>query len=267
MYSLIKTFSELCEIGCEFVSSNIKSHPFLIVDESKTNLYELVGDLEWIQDYIYKFNKLGFYTVMSQPGSDYPTQIYPTRFDYKKSFSYSNSNPNSNSNIKKTFRVAQRAEVQGFMKWNDALKLYNQLNSNQNLIVGISTKSNEIIITSNYNELPINKYATLSYELVNPNPNQNQTQQRFMEEEDNYNIGISTKTHGINRDKKLSMMKHLIRRYFQVRNYPLKKHIPNLIDEDVVGVSIMELKWNSNEHLWIKVLDVLKNIYEEKFNS
>jgi len=41
MYDKIESFDKLCKIWCEFILSNVKCHPFLIIDQSKPNLYEL----------------------------------------------------------------------------------------------------------------------------------------------------------------------------------------------------------------------------------
>ena len=34
------------------------------------DLYELTGNLKWIENIIIKYNELGFYTVTSQPGTE-----------------------------------------------------------------------------------------------------------------------------------------------------------------------------------------------------
>lgn len=247
MYSKIKTFEELCDIGCKFILNEIKTHPFLIIDETKDNLYELTKQNEWIRDYLYKFNKLGFYTVMSQPGLDKSTIIYPTYLDYKNSFIENNkSKP-----LDGTFGIKQRAEVEGFMRLEQGLKLYNALKDEPEIIIGISIlhDKNNLIIESK----SIDKYTTLSYQIEN-------FKERFMVSEAETNEVIRFEFKGIERDKKLRMMKHVVRRYFVVRNYPLNKHIPNLIDNDIIGISIMDKVWNRNDYLWKKIYFCLKNI-------
>mgnify|MGYP007128297437 CR=1 FL=1 len=122
MYSSIKTFDKLCELGCEFIQDKIKSHPFLIIDESKSNLYELDNEYKWIKEYLLEYNKLGYFTVMSQPGIDKSTQIYQNCLDYKQSFSNPNILP-----LNGIYGILQRAEIQGFMENHKALKLYELL--------------------------------------------------------------------------------------------------------------------------------------------
>lgn len=248
IYSEIKTFDELCRLGCDFIQNKIKTHPFLIVDQSKDNLYELVDGNEWIRDYLYSYNLMGFYTVMSQPGSDYPIQIYSSYLDYKKSF-YPEFNILP---LKNKFGVKQRAEVEGFMKLDKAIKLYNILKDDPEIKIGISVQidKNKIIIPSN----TLDNYATLSYE-INDNK-----QIRFMESEAESNEITRSKLKGVDRNLKLSQLKHVVRRYFEVRNYSLNKHIPNLVDTDIVGVSIMDLVWNRNDYLWEKIYLCLKTI-------
>lgn len=248
IYTLVKTFDELCNIGCEFIQNKIKIHPFLIVDESKDNLYELVGTNEWIRNYLYQYNSMGFYTVMSQPGSDYPIQIFSSYLDYKRSFiSEYNITP-----LTDKFGVKQRAEVEGFMKSDKALKLFDMLKDDPEIKIGIST--NLINKTNLLNTL--DNYTTLSYQIENFSNNQI----RFMEYEAELNELNRLKLKGTERNYKLSQLKHVVRRYFVIRNYSLNKHIPNLSDDDIVGISIMDLIWNRNEYLWEKIYLCLKNI-------
>lgn len=251
IYNQIKTFDELCRIGCDFIQDKIKSHPFLIINQSKDNLYELVGKNEWIRDYLYQYNLMGFYTVMSQPGLDYPVQIYPNYLDYKKSFI-----PEFNLYVypmKEKFGVKQRAEVEGFMKLEKAVKLYNLLKNDIEIKIGISS-----YLVNEKNKVPdhplIDNYATLSYQIENNN------QVRFMELEAETNELVRLKLKSTNRNYKLSKLKHVIRRYFIVRNYSLNKHIPNLLDNDIVGISIMDLIWTRNDYLWEKIYLCLKQI-------
>jgi hypothetical protein len=65
-----------------------------------------------------------------------------------------------------------------------------------------------------------------------------------MESEAETNEIIRLELEGSERNYKLSQLKHVVRRYFIVRTYPLKKHIPNLSDVDIVGISIMDLVWD-----------------------
>lgn len=256
VYLQIKTFDELCKIGCDFIENKIKIHPFLIIDQSKDNLYELIDKNTWIRDYLYQYNLMGFYTVMSQPGSDYSVQIYPTYLDYKKSFLP--VLPEFNicfEPLKEKFGVKQRAEVEGFMKLEKALKLYNLLKDDLEIKISISPNlDNEKNNNKDNNQLTINNYATLSYQIENDN------NIRFMELEAETNELVRLELDGVDRNIKLSKLKHVVRRYFIVRNYPLNKHIPNLSDDDIVGISIMDLVWTRNDYLWEKIYLNLKNI-------
>jgi hypothetical protein len=255
IYSQVKTFDELCGIGCDFIQNKIKLHPFLIVDNTKDNLYELVGQNEWIRDYLYQYNMMGFYTVMSQPGSDYHIQIYPTYLDYKNSFipTLNIVNP-----LDSKFGVKQRAEVEGFMKLEKAVKLFNLLKNEPEIKIGLSTcyfnDDNGNSFNNYSNQNTINNYATLSYQIENNN------QIRFMESEAETNEIIRLELEGSERNYKLSQLKHVVRRYFIVRNYPLKKHIQNLADTDIIGISIMDLIWDRNDYLWEKIYLCMKDI-------
>ena len=250
MYSNINTFEELCETGCKFILNEIKTHPFLIIKQNQDNLYELVGEHTWIRDYLYQYNKMGFYTVMSQPGLSNHIDIYPTHLDYKNSF--------ANKQVVKRkgkFGILQRAEVEGFMKLSQAIKLYESLKNEPRIKIGLSNlqfnNSQEHDIKS------IDKYATLSYEIKQNN------EIRFMEMEAEFNENVRNKLEGVNRDVKLSNLYHVVKRYYTVRTYSLKSHVPNLVDSDIVGVSIMDLEWKSNDFLWKKIylslLEINKN--------
>ena len=251
MYSNINTFEELCESGCKFILNKIKTHPFLIINQNQDNLYELVGEYAWIRDYLYQYNKMGFYTVMSQPGLSRNVDIYPTYLDYKNSF--------ANKQIIKRngkFGVSQRAEVEGFMKMSQALKLYESLKNEPRIKIGLSNLSENN--SYEHDIKSIDKYATLSYEIIQSN---NET--RFMEMEAEFNETVRNNLEGVCRDVKLSNLYHVIKRYYVVRTYSLKSHIPNLIDSDIVGVSIMDLEWKSNDFIWEKIylslLEINKN--------
>ncbi len=243
MYSQITTFENLCEIGCKFIKNEIRTHPFLQIDYTKDNLYELDEKTEWIRNYLYEYNKIGFYTVISQPGCDYLITLYPTYLDYKNSYNF-NIKP-----LDGIYGVKQRAEVEGFMKKHIALKLYSILSNDPKIIIKISFDKNNSI----HDDESLNKYMTLSYQIE-------KNDIRFMEKESEFNESIRLQNKKINRNDKLQKMKHVVRKYFSVRNYPLKKHIPNLIDNDIVGVSIMDLTWNQNDYLWKKIYQSLKNI-------
>lgn len=257
MYSDVKTFDELCKIGCDFIIGKTKSHPFLIIDQDKDNLYELVDSNTWIRDYLFEYNKLGFYTVMSQPGLDKPTKIYSSYLDYKKSF-----NDYTIKSLEGNFGIKQRAEVEGFMKLSDAMNLYQIIKDDPRIVIGIgfgstigsgSTNGSNISVSINRKLKSIEKYATLSYKTV-------LDQDILMELESDYNEIIRSKSNNILRNIKLQNMKHVTRRYFVTRTYPLYKHIPNLLDKDIVGVSLMDLEWNSNNYLWEKIYSSLKKI-------
>lgn len=258
IYNNIKTFDELCLVGCDFIINKIKTHPFLIVDQTKDNLYELVREkYEFIRNYLFQYNSMGFYTVMSQPGSDYPTQIYPTYLDYKKSFDLDKNNNNDielQMNNSK-FGVKQRAEVEGFIKIKKGLKLHEILKNDPRIKIGISTipKSYPTDIID-FSFKSIDNYATLSYEKL-PNG-----KIRFMEMESENNETIRKEFEGYDRNYKLTQLYHVVKRYYVVRTYPLKKHIPNLLDVDIIGISIMDLEWDSNDYLWEKIYLALKNI-------
>jgi hypothetical protein len=256
IYSQIQTFDELCKLGCDFIENKIKIHPFLIVDQTKDNLYELVGKNEWIRDYLYQYNLMGFYTVISQPGLDYPIHIYPTYLDYKNSFILQNDIKSFDDFMSfDDFGVKQRAEIEGFIKLDIGVKIYNKFKDDPRIKIALSnipeSFSNNI---PNSNFKSIDQYTTLSYKKLS---NENI---KFMENEAESNESARKEFKGSERNYKLSQLYHVVRRYFIVRNYSIKKHIQNLLDTDIVGISIMDLEWNNNDYLWNKIYLYLKQI-------
>jgi len=178
--------------------------------------------------------------------------------DYNKSLTDNSIQP-----INGIFRVKQRAEVEGYMKLSKAIKLYDELKKQSHIKIKISDNiftnkmsidnlllyNNDIITITN----SLDKYTKLSYVIEN-------NSYRFMEMEEELNELISHEYENSPKDKKFSMMNHVVRKYFIVRSCPLKKLFPSLIENDIVGVSIMDLTWNRNDFLWEKILFVLKNI-------
>lgn len=248
IYQNIKSFNELCTIGCEFIKGNVIHHPFLSTNESRDNLYELVGEYSWIRKYLYEFNQLGFYTIMSQPGNLKPIDIYSNYYEYKKSYIIDDTETKINlTKLDGNFGIMQRAEVEGFMKYDKAIQLYSMLKNDPNIIILISTNKENDISNS------LDKYTTLSYESIDTNI-------RFMEIEAEYNETIRLKYKNYKRDEKLKLMYHVIRRYFEINKFEIKKHIPNILDTDIVGITIMDRIWNRNDYLWEKILFCLKKI-------
>jgi hypothetical protein len=256
IYSQIQTFDELCKIGCEYIENKIKVHPFLNQDQTKDNLYELNENNEWIRNYLYAYNLMGFFTIMSQPGSDYPIQIYPTYLNYKKSFGLKDNieliknNLLENNKSANNYGVKQRAEIEGFIKLDKGLILYDKLKDDPRIKIGLGTFTNG----SGSESKSINNYITLSYEKL-PNGNI-----RFMEMEAESNELARKELEGSDRNYKLSKLYHVVRKFFVVRNYSIKKHIPNLSDNDIIGISLMDLEWNKNDYLWDKIYLCLKQI-------
>jgi hypothetical protein len=252
MYDTIETFDELCQSGIEYINGTINSHIFLSIDNTKSNLYELVGEKEFIKNYLLYYNSNGFYTVMSQPCADYEVSIFANCYDYKLSHSDVNIKP-----LNGKYGVKQRAEVQGFMHKNRAENIYNYLKLDKNIKVLVSTINENIPINEqNY------RYATLSYKYIDNDIDIDINNDiKFMEAEDDFNENIRTELHGVDRNAKLKKLKHIVRRYFIARSYPLKRHVPNLIDNDIVGISFMDLTWNRETIIWNKIsecLDVIK---------
>lgn len=248
IYQNIKTFDELCVIGCEFIKGNVIHHPFLPFNKSRDNLYELVGEYSWIREYLLEFNKLGFYTIMSQPGNSKSINIYSNYYEYKKSYIIKDTKTKINlTKLDGGFGIMQRAEVEGFMKYAKAIQLYSMLKDDPNIIILMSTNKENNISNS------LDKYTTLSYEITHDNI-------RFMEMEAEYNETIKLKYKNYKRDDRLKLMHHVIRRYFEINKFEIKKHIPNILDTDIVGISIMDRIWNRNDYLWDKILICLKKI-------
>ena len=159
---------------------------------------------------------MDFYTVMSQPGTDYPIKIYPNYLEYKKSFDSSNNNIYIEP-INCIYGVKQRAEVEGFMKLDKALKIFELLTDERYIQIGLSLIVSPNVYLNNLNYLnqnqnSIDKYSTISYQIEKNN------QIRFMELEVETNQIIRRNLQGINRNYKLEQLKHVVKRYFFCEN-------------------------------------------------
>jgi hypothetical protein len=82
-YTQVKTFEELCNQGARYVSDESSDHPnWIKTGKGCKTLYELTGDKAWIAPLIQKYNKLGFYTVISQPGDVHEAKIFKSHTDF-----------------------------------------------------------------------------------------------------------------------------------------------------------------------------------------
>ncbi len=114
------------------------------------------------------------------------------------------------------------------------------LKNEPDIIILISTNKENNNINS------LDKYTTLSYEEIEDNI-------RFVEIEAETNELIRKKYVNYKRDDKLKLMYHVVRRYFEINKYDIKKHIPNLLDSDIISISIIDKIWNWNDYLWEKI--------------
>jgi hypothetical protein len=164
---------------------------------------------------------------MSQPGNSKLIDIYSNYYEYKKSYIIADTKTKINlTKLDGNYGIMQRAEVEGFMKYDKAIQLYYMLKNDTNIIILISTNKENYISNS------LDKYTTLSYETTHYN-------NRFMKMEAEYNETIRQKYKNYKRDDKLKLMKHVIRRYFEINKFEIKKHFPNILDTDIVGISII----------------------------
>ena len=79
------TLEQLCNHSIAYINNEHKVHFGWHRMEKRTkdgNMYELTNDLEFIKDYMIKFNKKGFFTTCSQPGK--VTSWIPSWFNVDK---------------------------------------------------------------------------------------------------------------------------------------------------------------------------------------
>jgi len=112
MWKSVRTFSDVCFLGNLFCQNLIKIQPNYAMTLKEHNLHEFDTDnLKHNIEIISNYNKLGFYTTMSQPG-----HITPDK-----------TNPN--------VTYVQRANVSGYVKLNTFIKLLNLVSQDNSLIM------------------------------------------------------------------------------------------------------------------------------------
>ena len=162
-YTKVRTFEELCEHGAKFVIDETPDHPlWRSTRKGKKALYEMVGNKEWITQIIYQYNKLGFFTVMSQPGDVNETQLYQSHWHAMEYSIFRTVTKRRAPYIYKTdakYTYVQKAWISGYMMRDLAEKVYAELKNNEYLDVQISCKDE-----------PVTDYSTLTATFRNGEP-------------------------------------------------------------------------------------------------
>ncbi len=200
-FKYAKTFEDLCKLGAMYANDEINEYPGWS-HVSGQNLYEMAGRHEWIKYIICDYNTNGFFTRMSQPGNK--CIILETQ---------------------------QRASVDGFMKKNMAMYVYEKLKNNENFVILTSLANRDIPFEHRVRTIPFKNNVPM-FKQLKRNPNMSVT---------HFGVGI---------------------------NYPLFEEIfkttlldadPKLFEKDnIVQFSIMDLRWNYNDELWTTLLDCIK---------
>ena len=99
------------------------------------DLYEFVGELEWIKSLVHEYNEMGFETYTSQPGSISNNYVvYKSVYDRK----------NKGEIISRNGCRKQRAYIKGYMNINMANYIIDKLKNDKYLFVR-STNHNGIL--------------------------------------------------------------------------------------------------------------------------
>lgn len=187
---------------------------------TKDVLYELSPkSLIWIRNIIIKYNELGFLTYTSQPGSCFKTTIYKSFYDRKFKIT---------DNILLTDgKRMQRAYIRGYMHKNMAFYIVEQLLKDKYLFAR-SENLNNIIPKIDIKLGSVNFYEN------------NPVVTKMTDNND-----IKSKPDG-NESFNLDQPLH----------HPFN-FIYNSSIEDIVEFDIIDLRWNNNEYLWTKLLELI----------
>lgn len=130
----VRCFDDLCTLGLLYVldrTNRSLCHPANVMQNYNTNLYEFIGDKEWIKHFIVSMNKNKFVTINSQPGE---SKVYtPMRSKYDRAY-----NTQKILNHKKIYKIEQRAWVNGFMTRRHAIHLRRMLSLYPDIVILIS---------------------------------------------------------------------------------------------------------------------------------
>lgn len=117
---------------------------YLLIMTSETlkykdmDLYELIGEFEWIKDYIYFYNDNGFMTVTSQPG-----EITKNIKIYKSEW-HARMRDETDAKTSELFSRRQRAYIRGYMDEKMADYIVKDLQNDENIFAR-STNHNGVI--------------------------------------------------------------------------------------------------------------------------
>lgn len=258
----IRTFRELCHYGAKYVSDQEIFDPELNSNLIRPMpvLVEMVGNKRWIARLIAKYNQMGFYTQMSQPGTIYKDPAYISHWHYmryclgrKRKHADDDDYPDIILKDAK-YTTGQRASVSGFMLRDMAEKVYEELRSNDNLIVRLSCKDEPVP----------EEYQLMTITLKDGKPmfKELKEAEKLGEElglvkefggEDDFkkipHIRSTGFTEGIADPNSFSF----VCQYSQLNLDP-----KYLEDNVVVYLQVMDKRWNDNSVLWTELMRAIK---------
>lgn len=189
-------------------------------------LYELTDDIRKI---ICKYNRLGFLTYTSQPGSEYKSIMYKSEYHR-----YRERTPD---NVLCPVIRKQRAYVRGYMKSKMADSVFNELQSDPYLFVR----------TTNNNR-PVNfevKFGSVHFR--DGKPVLTESMENWKDFEETRNIPDANWSFDFDLP---------LRRNFSMI---FDKEYPGIDSTDIVEFDIVDIRWGQNDYLWIKLLDSIRN--------
>lgn len=235
MWDCAKTFKNVCFLGSLWCQNLIKVQPGCGITECD-NLYEL-NNLDNVRNIIIEYNKLGFFTTMSQPGKiDIDTNI---------------------STDTKNVQYRQRASISGYVKLSTWLKLAKRI-ENDEYIFAEMNRCGKSYVLEHYELNAIKKTQNFKSQQLS---NRLMTA-TFINNEfpiDIYNKKINDKTiHIITlEDEGIS--------YFWTNACCETQSINDYIgheiidDDEIIPIHIFDKEWGNNDRLWNLILQVLQS--------
>ena len=277
-YSEIKTFRELCHYGAKLVSDEtnfgkewLYTMKFLqsydgYLSQGKF-LYEMVGDKRWIARLILKYNKLGFYTVISQPGIMRNDRVYKSHwhgmvYKYNKKRKYPSDEYQKDIILKDAkYMLGQRAFVSGYMMNDMAQKIYYELKDNEDLIVRLSSK--EEPLAEEY------EIITITFKDGRPMFEEVKESEKLLKK-----LKLDNKC--FDYDENFKKLPDISETYFPYRGYhpnvfsfDFRKELPKFDqklfeDNAIVRFSVMDKRWNDNSTLWTELMKAINKFTNMK---
>ena len=227
---------------CDF--SGICENMVHKLEKDPTILYEL-SNLEWIKCIIIEYNRLGFFTYTSQPGSERNNVLFKSEYHRRISNKEDITQEFLKENIIHHDAVRkQRAYIRGYMNIKMADFVFQKLEHDPYLFVRTTNNNRHANFQVKFGSVNFwNEQPVLNEEIV------------WHDIEETKNIPDADWSFNFS----LSLRRPLTE---MLKIRPLSemfdKEYQNIDCADIVEFEIIDTRWNENSYLWNKLLETIR---------